>query len=359
MLHAVIMAGGGGTRFWPRSRQAKPKQFLTLAGERSLLQSTFERIEAQATPARTWLMTGAAYRDEAQRQLPSLPVGQIIGEPFGRDTAAAVGLSAALVARVDAEATVLVMPADHVIEPAQEFRRAVHAAEALLLEHPQALVTFGIAPTHPATGYGYIQRGPELAQRQGVTAYRVQAFREKPDAQTAQQFLASGQFYWNSGIFAWRVATILDQLRQHAPAVASACERIAAAWDSPQRDRVFREEYSRLDKISIDYAVMERAREVLVLQAPFRWDDVGSWLAVERLNPQDAHGNTVLGTHTGLSTRNCVIVGDSGKLITTIGVRDLIIVQDGDCLLIADRNDEGAVKQLVDRLKQVGLEQYL
>lgn len=359
MLHAVIMAGGGGTRFWPRSRQAKPKQFLTLTGERSLLQSTFDRIEAQATPARTWLMTGAVYRDEAARQLPSLPAGQIVGEPVGRDTAAAVGLSAALVARVDADATVLVMPADHVIEPVQEFRRAVHAAESLLAEFPQALVTFGIAPTHAATGYGYIHRWAELAHRQGVTAYRVRAFREKPDAQTAQAFVASGEFFWNSGIFAWRAATILDQLRQHAPAVANACERIAAVWDSPERDRVFRDEYARLDKISIDYAVMERAREVVVLQAPFRWDDVGSWLAVERLNPQDSQGNTVIGTHTGLSTSNCVIVGDTGKLITTIGVRDLIIVQDGDCLLIADRNDESAVKQLVDQLKHVGLERYL
>jgi mannose-1-phosphate guanylyltransferase len=359
MLHAVIMAGGGGTRFWPRSRQARPKQFLKLAGEQTLLQQAGERIEALANPERTWIVTGAAHRAETARQLPQLPAGQIIGEPCGRDTAACIGLAAALVHRQDADGIMLVMPADHVIEPAQEFRRAAHVAQRMVEEHPQALVTFGIRPTFPATGYGYIQRGAELAERQGVRVFRVKAFREKPDAELAEQMLSSGEYFWNSGIFAWRAETILGALGQNQPGLAAAVERIAAAWATPQREQVFAAEYERLPKISIDYAVMEKAKEVLVVEAPYRWDDVGSWRALERMQPQDADGNTVQGQHCGLRTTNCIVAAQPGTLVATVGVDNLLIVQDGDAILVADRRDEAAVKQLVESLKKRGLEGYL
>src|SRR5438093_3682435 len=181
MLHALIMAGGGGTRFWPRSRAKRPKQFLALAGERTLLQQALERIEAQVPGAQTWVLTAAVHQAEVARQLPSVPPAQIVGEPCARDTAACIGLGAALIAKRDAAATMMVMPADHVIEPAQEFRRAAHAAAQLADEHPHALITFGIPPTHPATGYGYIHRGQELPARQGIRVFRVQGFREKPN----------------------------------------------------------------------------------------------------------------------------------------------------------------------------------
>ncbi len=360
MLHALIMAGGGGTRFWPRSRQARPKQFLTLAGDRTLLQQACDRIEAQVAPEHTWVITAEPHRAEAERQLPHLPAGHVVGEPTGRDTAACIGLGAALIARRDPGAVMLVMPADHVIEPQREFQRAARAAEQVAEEHPGALITYGIPPTFPATGYGYIHRGPEVARRQDVPVYRVQAFREKPAADLAEQFVASGEYFWNSGIFVWKAAAIRDELRRQRPALAEAVERVAAAWDTPRRDEVLRAEYPRMEKISIDYAVMEHAREVLVLQAPYRWDDVGSWLALERMHPQDADGNTVLATHTGIGTTHCVIVGDDPKrLIATLGVSNLLIIQDGDATLVADRREEGAVKQLVERLKQQGLDRYL
>jgi mannose-1-phosphate guanylyltransferase len=359
MLHALIMAGGGGTRFWPRSRKARPKQFLTLTGDRSLLQSTFDRIEAQAAPDRTWLITSAAHRGEAARQLPQMPHDQLVGEPCGRDTAACVGLGAALIARRDPDAVMVVMPADHVIEPVQEFRRAVHAAEQLARENPEALITFGIPPAFPSTGYGYIQRGEQVAARQGVPVFRVKAFREKPEAATAEKFLASGDFFWNSGIFAWTARAIRAELQRQKPELFAALERIADAWGTPQGEAVLRREYEKLGKVSIDYAVMEGARQVLVVQAPYRWDDVGSWLALERMHPQDSGGNTVLAKHAGIRTSNCVVVGDPGTLITTIGVKDLVIVQDGDAILIADRRDEGAVKQLVEKLQAEGGETYL
>jgi mannose-1-phosphate guanylyltransferase len=359
MLHAMIMAGGGGTRFWPRSRQKRPKQFLTLAGDRSLLQQALDRIEAAVPPERTWVITADVHREEAGRQLPTLPRDRVIGEPCGRDTAACIGLGAALIARQDAAAVMLVMPADHVIEPVQEFRRAVHVAEQMAEEHPAALVTFGIPPAYPATGYGYIQRGARAAQRQGVGVFQVQAFREKPSPDAAERFVASGEYYWNSGIFVWKAATILAALRERQPRLFAAVQRVAEAWPTPERLAVLRREYEGLERISIDYAVMEHAREVLVVQAPYRWDDVGSWLAVERMHPQDADGNTVLATHAGLGTKNCVIVADDGHLIATVGVDDLLIVQDGNATLVARRSDEGAVKQLVELLRKKGLEKYL
>jgi mannose-1-phosphate guanylyltransferase len=363
MLHAMIMAGGGGTRFWPRSRQKRPKQFLKLAGDRTLLQQARDRIEAQVPAAQTWVITSAGHRDETGRQLPELSRDRIVGEPCGRDTAACIGLGAALIARQDPGAVMLVMPADHVIEPVQEFRRAVHVAVQMAEERPGALVTFGIPATYPAIGYGYIHRAAEHATRQGITVYQVhkprEGFKEKPPAELAERYVAEGTYFWNSGIFVWKAATILKELRERQPKLFAAAGRIAEAWHTPQREEVLRREYEGLNRISIDNAVMEDAADVLVVQAPFRWDDVGAWLALERMHPQDADNNTVLATHCGLHTRDCLIVGDGDRLIATIGVDNLLIVQDGDATLVADRRDEGAVKKLVELLQAQGLERYL
>jgi mannose-1-phosphate guanylyltransferase len=252
-----------------------------------------------------------------------------------------------------------VTPADHRIEPAQEFRRAVQVAVQLAEESPRSLVTLGISPTYPATGYGYIQRGPELARRQGIRVFRVQRFREKPDAASAAQMIATGEYFWNAGIFVWKAATILECLKENQPAIHAGIERIADAWATPQRDRVFEREYQALPRLSIDFAVMEKAKDVLVVEAPFQWDDVGSWLAVERMSPQDAEGNTILARHCGLRTQNCIIVGDAARLITTVGVENLIIIQDGDAILVANRKDEGNIKQLVELLKKNGMDAHL
>ena len=363
MLHALIMAGGGGTRFWPRSRQQKPKQFLALAGAQTLLQQAVERIEALVPPERTWIITGAAHVAETARQLPGVPAGNIIGEPCGRDTAPCIGLGAALIRRVDPEAVMAVMPADQVIEPAQEFRRAAQVAQQMVEESPDAFVTFGIPPMFAATGYGYLERGAEAARRQGVPVFRVASFREKPNEAVAREFVASGRYFWNSGIFFWRAAAVLDALRANRPDLAAAIERIAATFGTSRWDAALASEYPGLDKISIDFAVMESAigqgRPVLVVEAPYRWDDVGSWLALERMNPQDAGGNTILAQHVGEQTTGCIIAGDADRLIATAGVKDLIIIQDGDCILVADRNSEAGIKQLVEQMRRRGLEKYL
>jgi mannose-1-phosphate guanylyltransferase len=355
----MIMAGGGGTRFWPRSRQQRPKQFLTMGGERTLLQQALDRVEAAVPPARCWIITGEGYIAQTRVQLPTLPTDHIVGEPCGRDTAPCIGLGAALIARQDPAAVMLVTPADHVIEPVQQFQRAVGVAAQMTEEQPTALVTFGITPTFAATGYGYIHRGAVLTQRQGISVFRVAGFKEKPKPPLAEEFFHSGEYFWNSGIFVWKAATLLAALAQLRPALHAAVQRIADAWNTPERTKVLRKEYPNLEKVSIDLAVMEHAREVLVVQAPYRWDDVGSWLALERMQAQDSSGNTVQGTHCGLETRNCVIVGEAGKLIATIGVSDLLIIQDGDCTLVAHRKDEGTVKELVEEMRRKRLERFL
>jgi mannose-1-phosphate guanylyltransferase len=324
-----------------------------------LLQQAFDRLEAQVPPERIWVITAGQHAPLVLEQLPALRPEQIVGEPCGRDTAACIGLGAALVTRQDADATMIVTPADHVIEPEAEFRRAAQVAVQMAQDHPAALVTCGIPPTYPATGYGYIQRGKELTVRQGVPVYQVKAFREKPKEERAQEYFGSGEYFWNSGIFVWQVRAIHDALQKQQPKLFSALTRIAEAWSSPQRDEVFQREYEGLTKISIDYAVMEHAPEVLVVQAPFRWDDVGSWRALERMHAQDAAGNTILAKHCGQDTKDCLIVAPGDQLVTTIGVNNLLIVQDGDALLIADKSKEESVKQLVELLRQKGLEEYL
>jgi mannose-1-phosphate guanylyltransferase len=359
MLHAMIMAGGGGTRFWPRSRNQRPKQFLNFAGERTLLQATLDRAAAVVPPERSWIITGAAYCEESAKQLPAVPASQIVGEPFRRDTAPCVGLGAALIAKQDPNATIIVMPADHVIEPEREFHRALHAAEQFAEEYPEALFTFGIPPTFPSTGYGYIHRGKLAAERSGVPLYQVEAFKEKPNSDLAERFLQSGEYDWNSGIFVWKAQTILKQLEANRPDIHSACQRIAQAWDTPKQLAVFHAEYEAIKGTSIDFAVMETAPQRMVLRAPYKWDDVGSWLALERHNPQDAQGNTVQGRHLAIDTSGCIVSASEGQIIATIGVSDLVIIQDGNATLVARKQDEARVKEVVEKLKADKAEQYL
>jgi mannose-1-phosphate guanylyltransferase len=362
MLHAVIMAGGGGTRFWPRSRQQRPKQFLALTGDgsRSLLQLAHDRLAALVPPERLWVITAASQRDLVAEQLPEVPPERIIGEPCGRDTAACIGLGAALIAREDSEAVMIATPADHVIEPVALFQRTLQAAAQLAEEHLSALLTLGIPPVHPATGYGYIQRGDSVPGRFGIEAYRVAKFKEKPDAVTAQQYLDSGQFFWNSGIFIWNVHALRAELRRHESSLFMALDRIAEAWTTPHRDTIFQVEYESLPRRSIDFAVMEKAQEVLVLRAPFVWDDLGSWQALERHHPQDAAGNTVLNVnHVSLDTKDCIVAGSPGQTVATVGVENLLIVQEGGTLLVANRQDETAVKRLVEYLQKEGRKEVL
>lgn len=358
-IYGLIMAGGGGTRFWPRSRQKLPKQFLNLQGEGSLLQQTAQRLEGLVPSSHLIVITAKDHVERTQLQLPELEEDQVVGEPTGRDTAPCVGLAAALVYRKNPDAILITCPADHVIEPAASFRKALHAACLMVEEHPNAFVTLGIPPTFPSTGYGYIHRGEAMPARLGVEASRVRAFREKPPADTAKEYVQTGEYYWNAGIFVWKAKAVLDALATHRPALYAGVNEIASAWNTPVRDSVLERVFPTLDKISVDYALLEKHPETLVLRSPFTWDDVGSWLALERLHPQDAEGNTVQGHHVGIRTKNCVISAQPGTLVTTLGVEDLLIIQDGECLLVARKPEESNVKQIVEELKTRNLGKHL
>lgn len=374
MLHAVIMAGGSGTRFWPQSRQRHPKQFLTFTGTCSLLQDTAGRCSPVVPVERTWIVTNANHAVEAGRQLPEVAASQILVEPCGRNTAPCIGLAAIQLLAVDPDATMLVMPADHVIQPIAMFQQAVREAEALVEREPCSLVLFGIEPTYPATGFGYIQRGervpvavvsdtgasPESGRpAQGCPSFRVLSFQEKPNQLTAARYAASGEYYWNCGIFVWRAQAILDALAVFAPEITQRLIRLQAAIGSPDWAEQLEAEFPQMPSISIDYAVLEKTSHVCVLEAPFEWDDVGSWLALPRLMRADGNGNTMEGLVCEVDSSGCITRTTEDHLIALVGVKDLIVVHTPTATLVADKRSEDSIKQLVAELERRGLSEYL
>ncbi len=358
MLHAIIMAGGSGTRFWPASRHATPKQMLALAGPRTMIQSTADRLTQCVAAQRTYVITAEHLVGPIAQQLPELPAEHIVGEPCRRDTAPCVGLAAAMVAAVDPDGVMVVCPADHVITDHVKFASAIRDAEAILQSRPGAIVTFGIRPSYAAESFGYIERGGEIAGAgDGETgAYEVVQFREKPDRQTAEQYLAAGTFYWNSGIFVWRASTILDALKKHEPAMHGHLMTIASRLGAESFTSTLAREFEQIEGKSIDYAVMERHEDVVVIEAPFDWDDVGSWQALSRLNENDEHGNVAIGEHLGIDTKGCIIQSPPGHMVVTIDCEDLIVVQAGNATLVAPKASEERVREAVAALKASGRE---
>ncbi len=359
MRHAVIMAGGSGTRFWPQSRHAKPKQLLHLAGERTMIQGTVDRIADDIPGERTWIVTNAAQADETSDQLPAVPPANIVIEPCGRNTAPCIGLAAIHLIKADPDAVMLVMPADHVIGPDAVFRAAVDRAVTAVEQNPDTFVLFGVPPTHPATGFGYIERGDPLSGDR-KSLFRVASFREKPDRDTAESYVQSDKFFWNCGIFVWRAAAILQALKEFEPEMHERLLRLQTALGTPAWNAALETEFPPMRKISVDYAVLERSQNVCVMEAPFDWDDVGSWESLPRLLGTDDAGNTIDAQHLGIGTQRCIIRGtEGGHLIATAGIEDLIIVHTPDATLIAKRGDDAAVRKLVDELKAQGYDTYL
>ena len=359
MLHAVVMAGGSGTRFWPKSRRNRPKQLLNLYGGATMLQQTVARIAPLVPPERTLIITGADQAEAVRAQLPDVPQANVVAEPCPRDTAPCVGLAAAIVARLDPEAAMVVMPADHVIRPDETFRRTVRAALSVIEADPSAFVTFGVRPTRPETGYGYIERGESEGMVDGIARHRVAQFREKPDLATAERFLAEGNFAWNAGIFFWRARAVLDALHALCPGVDGPLQTIAPALGTPAEAEVIAREFPRMQRIPIDKAVMEKAGNVHVLEVTYDWSDVGDWRSLAALVPPDAGGNCTQGPVLAVDTRGSVIVSDEGHLIATLGVDDLVIVQSGGATLIARKENLDKLKALVEGLGKEGYGSYL
>lgn len=354
MLHAVIMAGGSGTRFWPASRKQVPKQLLALAGDRTMLQSTVDRLGELVPPNQQLIITNRILVDAIRGQLPSMPAENVVGEPAKRDTAPCVGLAAAMVHKRDPDGTMVVMPSDHVITDHGLFQKAVSAGQKLIDEDPTRIITFGIPPTYPAESFGYIQRA-DAVEADGVTAYEVEKFREKPDRETAEAFLAAGTFYWNSGIFLWRASTILDALERNEPAMHAHLAAIADAMDQESFPETLEKEFTAIKGKSIDYAVMESYDNVVMIEAPFPWDDVGSWQALSRLHQSDANGNTVVGSHLGIDTKGTIIHSQPGHTIVTIDVDEMIVVQTPDATLVAPKHAEERVREVAKELERRGL----
>ncbi len=347
MRHAVIMAGGAGTRLWPLSRTARPKQLLKLFGGKSLLRQSYERLASMLPPESIYIITGQKHIPLIEEELPELPSENLFGEPVGRDTANAVGLAAAILHHRDPDGQMGIFTADHIINPIDDFARSVDAAYNATDAHPDALVTFGIRPTHPHTGYGYVSRGEPVSE--GV--YQVKKFTEKPNITEAMRYVASGKYYWNSGMFTWRLKTILNQVKTHLPNSYDGLMECACHWDTSKRHDTLNDIYPDLLKISVDFAIMERAEKVLVIDMNCQWIDVGSWTALEQVVGGDADGNVVVAKRTiSLASRGNIIVSEDDHLVTTIGVNDLVIVHAPDATLICTKRDAQAIKELTGKV---------
>ena len=358
MLYAVIMAGGSGTRFWPWSRKKTPKQLLKITGQDTMIKQTVDRIIGEIPSENIYVVTTSTLAESIEEELYQIPAKNIISEPFGRNTAACIGLAAAIISKRDASAIMAVMTADHIIEPPDLFLKALKCAEELATEK-NALVTFGIKPTEPSSNYGYIQREEEVINLHGFPVYDVKCFTEKPNRTTAETFLKSGKYYWNSGMFVWSVNTILENINTLMPDLSQGLERIKKSLETPDESSVISHEYEKFDNISIDYGIMEKASNVKIIEADFTWDDVGSWLAVERLNKSDNNNNTILGNHCGFDTQGNIIIGDNERLITTINVSDMIIVNTKDVTMVCNKNSAEDIKKLTELLKEKGYGGYL
>ncbi|ADY55214.1 Mannose-1-phosphate guanylyltransferase [Syntrophobotulus glycolicus DSM 8271] len=357
MPFAVIMAGGRGERFWPRSRVAVPKQFLNLVGDKTMLQLTVERVREVVGISDTYIVAGRDFKEMILEQVPHLPEENILIEPFGRDTAAAIGLAALVLERKDPREVMIVLPADHYIRDVPRFQEVLKSAVAAA-RRGEDIVTLGITPHRPETGYGYIFQGELADTFHGVGAYRVARFLEKPDYAKAVVFLSTGNYLWNSGMFIWRVDLIRQLIEQHTPGLAQGLRLIGQAMGTKQYLPVLEEIYAGLPKISVDYGVLEKAERVLVMRGDFGWDDIGSWAALERYAEKDEQGNVIEGRGVLLDTRNTFIYSP-GKTVGVIGVENLIVVNDRDCLMVCGKNRAQELKKVVQALKDEGLEEAL
>ena len=355
-IFPVIMAGGSGTRFWPLSRQKRPKQFLPLASEQPLIVDTLERLPPLATAEQSYVVCGPVHAPSVRRLLPTLPKEHVIVEPVARNTAPAIGLAALHVAAKDPKGVLLVLPSDHHIANVKRFRETLKAAAALAADG--LLTTIGITPTRPDTGYGYIHLGAPLADRKGQLAHRVQRFVEKPDYDRAQSYLASGDYLWNAGIFALRADVILDQIERHLPKLAAALAAIRPTLGKPTYKRTLARHFPDAEPISIDYGVMERAAEIACVPGDFGWSDVGSFAALPDVRRVDANGNVAQGEAALVDCHGCVVVGGD-RVIAGVGLRDLIIVDAGDAILVVPKDRAQDVRQAVDALKARGATRYL
>ncbi len=358
-MYVVLMAGGVGSRFWPRSRQLQPKQMLNLLGETSMLQMTYERIRPLADPEHILVVTSEELRVGVAEQLSELPPQNIIAEPVGRNTAPCIGLAASIIAKRSGPQEVMVtLPADHLIKNGSRFRQMILSA-AEFANEKDCLVTIGIKPTYPETGYGYIQRGDTIGQKENISISEVKTFAEKPNLDTAKRFLKSGDFLWNSGMFIWSVNAIQKEFELYEPEMAEGFKALQKATDTPVFENTLSDVYAKIKSVSIDYAIMEKADRVCILEASFEWNDLGSWEAAYNISEKDKDGNAVQAkAFQGIDAHNNFIYSTK-KLVAAVDVDNLVVVETEDALLICKKDQSQKVKNVVDALRRKKLIEYL
>ncbi|HET8866260.1 MAG TPA: mannose-1-phosphate guanylyltransferase [Gracilimonas sp.] len=352
MVYAVIMAGGSGTRFWPKSTKKLPKQFLSLFGEGTMIQNTARRIEPIIPQERILVITNDDYVDIVKDQLPSIPADNVVGEPVAKNTAPCVAIAAEMLYKKDPEAVMVVLPADHHIQEPEIFNEFLKAA----IEKAgsgENLVTIGINPDRPETGYGYIHGDDSVQEEYNQKlVHPVKAFKEKPDEATAQQFLVAGDYYWNSGMFIWSVSTILNEFKKYLPDMYDLVKKSSDSFFSQDHKSAVDSFYRACESVSIDYGIMEHAENVFLVPAEFGWNDVGSWTAAYELGNKDSHGNVINTKHATFSesTKN-YISSKSGKMISIVGVDGIAVVETDDAILVCKLDKAQNVKEIVDELK--------
>ena len=349
---AVIMAGGRGERFWPQSRESKPKQLLKLISDVTLIEQTVNRLESFVPKKNVFIITNDDYVETMQALLESLPAENIIGEPVGRDTAPCVALAAGVVkAKATSEdAVMFLLPADHVINDSESMVQVMK--DCTDFARDGKVVTIGIPPTFPSTAYGYIQCGDKLAGDASTSFFESKGFKEKPDLKTAEHFIESGNYQWNSGMFGWSVKTICDAFEEHCPELFPAIDQFKVAFQSNDFSKTLNDLYPKFDKISIDYAIMEKIDNVVVAECTFDWDDVGSWTALRNQLPSDKYGNIIRGNTVSIDSNNNIIVGESDHLIVTIDVENMIIIHTEDATLVCKVDSAQRIKEAINLIKE-------
>lgn len=352
---ALIMAGGRGERFWPKSRKDVPKQFLSLTDDgKTMIQSTVERISPIVDLKDVYIATNKNYKEIVLEQLPNLPVQNVLCEPVGRNTAPCIGLGAMHISKKYEDAMMFVFPSDHQIKFNKMFLRTLQDA-CEVAEKGSNLVTIGIAPDYPETGYGYIKFDPHSIEER---AYKVERFVEKPSLEVAKEYLATEEYLWNSGMFIWKTSSILKNVQKLMPDMYEGLEKIKDAIGTATEENVLEKEFTLFQSESIDYGIMEKAEDIYILPGNFGWDDVGSWLAVERIKKTNEFGNVIDGNIITVNTNNCIIQGDK-KLIATVGLENMIVVDTDDATLICSKDHAGEIKKVLDNLRICNRVEYI
>lgn len=356
-ITAVIMAGGKGERFWPKSRTHLPKQFLNISGQESMIQQTIARLEKLIDISQIFIVTNGLYAELIHAQIPHLPIDNIIIEPVGRNTAPCLGLASIIIEEKFPDSTMIVLPSDHIIGNEEGFVKILKTGVEVA-QVDSNLVTLGIQPTYPETGYGYIESTKQIRIVNELEIHKVNKFVEKPDLGTAELYLDSGNFFWNSGIFIWKTAVIREYIRNLMPEMHDLLETMKSAFRTEEKNDIIKSEFSKMPDQSIDYGIMEKVNNIYVIPCVFGWDDVGSWTALDRINERDENGNVIKGNILNIDTKRCIIESN-GKLIATLGIEDLIIVDTEDVTLICTKEKAQEVKLLLKELRMQNREQYL